>query len=73
MRPCQADSRGQYRHLDGRMCAGLPALSLLFGIDYVHGANTDTPQTLQIFTYMIQAGARAFDQQLTGGCASLWR
>ena len=54
------------------MSAGLPALSLLFGIDYVHGANTDTPQTLEIFTYLLQAGARAFDQQLTGGCASLW-
>ena len=68
----QANAAGQYTNLEGRMCCGLPALSLLFGIKYVHGANSDTPQSLEIFTHLLQGVARALDSQLTGGCASLF-
>lgn len=70
----QASGKGVFKNLgDGRrMCTGLPALAPLFGFRYVHGADSDTQQMMQIFHALMHAGAAMIDSEIEGGVQALF-
>ena len=69
----QADGVGRFDFDDDRrMCTGLPALAPLFGFRYVHGADSDTRQMLQMFHALMHAGAAVIDSQIEGGVRALF-
>ena len=74
LRVPQANGTGEFKNLGGdrTMKTGLPALAVLFGMTYVHGADSDAPQMLQIFHAIIEAGARMIDAEVEGGVQALF-